>query len=350
MPPRSIAAIIPARNEAEGIGRALGSLLRQEFSGNLRVFVVDDNSSDGTANAARAAAKMSGAADKLTVIPGSEVPPGWKGKVWAMQQGWEAASSTRPSYSNSGAPDYILLTDADIEHGPGVLARLIAQAERGRLDLVSLMVRLRCETLPGKFLIPAFVYFFFLLYAPSRVADKRSRIAGAAGGCMLLRAQMLKNIGGFHSIGAEIIDDCALAAQVKGAGGGLWLGVVNETRSIRGYETLSNIRDMIARTAFNQLRHSWALLTACLFGMLLVFVAPLALVFSTRNAAGWIATAACILMFATYMPILRLYRVNSLSALTLPFAACFYMYATIISAFRYGRGVGGEWKGRAQDL
>lgn len=349
--PRTIAAVVPARDEAEFIGRAIGSILRQEFAGELRVFVVDDNSSDGTANAARTAARLAGAGERLSVVTGSELLPGWKGKVWAMQQGWEAALEWRPAVA-SGAPlqpDYVLLTDADIELAPGVLARLIAEAERGKFDLVSLMVRLRCQTVPEKFLIPAFVYFFFLLYPPARIADARSHIAGAAGGCMLIRREALERIGGFDSIRGEIIDDCALARRVKRSGGSVWLGVTQEARSIRGYETLSNIRDMIARTAFNQLRHSWTLLAACCFGMLLVFVTPLALVFSATGLAGWLAMAACILLFATYVPVLRLYRLNPLSAVTLPFAAMFYMYATVTSAIRYARGTGGEWKGRAQD-
>jgi len=269
-----------------------------------------------------------------------------------MQQGWEAAREWRPGIPAAKAfqPDYVLLTDADIEHGPGVLAGLIAQAERGPFDLVSLMVRLRCQTMAEKFLIPAFVYFFFLLYPPARIADSRSWVAGAAGGCMLLRGEALEKIGGFDSIRREIIDDCALAGQVKRSGGKVWLGVTPEARSIRGYETLSNIRNMIARTAFNQLRHSWSLLAACCVGMLLVFIAPLALVFSATGLAGWIAMSACILMFATYVPVLRLYRLNPLSAVTLPFAALFYMYATLISAIRYARCRGGEWKGRAQDV
>jgi hopene-associated glycosyltransferase HpnB len=351
-PPRNVAVVIPARNEADFIARAIGSLLRQQFAGHLHVFVVDDNSSDGTANAARAAAKISGAAQKVSVIAGSELPAEWKGKVWAMQQGWEAARAWTPLAAGGATgvqPDYVLLTDADVEHGPGALAQLIAHAERGAFDLASFMVRLRCQTLAEKFLIPAFVYFFFLLYPPERIADSRSRIAGAAGGCMLLRREALERIGGFQSIRGEIIDDCALARQVKRSGGRLWLGVTNETRSMRGYETLSNIRDMIARTAFNQLRHSWSLLAVCFLGMLLAFVAPLAFAFSTKGLAGWLAMAACILMFATYVPALRLYRVNPLAAVTLPFAAIFYMYATVVSALRYSLGKGGEWKGRAQD-
>ena len=336
-----MAVVIPARNEAETIGRAVSSLLRQDFIGEVRLFVVDDNSTDGTANAGRAAAGVLGASDRLTVIRGEALPSNWTGKVWAMHQGWQAAREIRP--------DYLLLTDADIEHAPDNLARLIGQAESGPYDLVSVMVKLRCSTLAEKLLIPSFVYFFFLLYPPKRVSDPRSQIGGAAGGCILIRPEALEKAGGLEAIRSQIIDDCSLAARVKKAGGRLWLGVTQETRSIRGYETFSNLRNMIARTAFNQLRHSSLLLTACSAGMLLTFVAPLALVWSKDVRAGWIALAASLGMFWTYIPVLRLYRVNAVAAVTLPFAAVFYMYATCSSAVNYWRGKGGEWKGRSQD-
>ena len=336
-----VAAIIPARNEAEVIGRAVSSLLRQEFSGDIRLLVVDDNSTDSTANSARAAAGALGAASKVSVIQGSELPSGWTGKVWAMHQGWLATREIKP--------DYLLLTDADIEHAPDTLARLIAEIQTGNYDLVSLMVKLRCHTLAEKFLIPAFVYFFFLLYPPARVSDLRTRVAGAAGGCILIRPEALERAGGFEAIRGEIIDDCSLAARMKNSAGRLRLGVTRTSRSLRGYSTFTAIRDMIARTAFNQLRHSVWLLAACVIGMLLTFVVPLALVWSTNALAGWIAVAACILMFASYVPVLRLYRVHVLSAVTLPFAAVFYVYATVYSALKYWRGKGGEWKGRSQD-
>jgi hopene-associated glycosyltransferase HpnB len=338
---RLVAAIVPARNEAELIGRAVNSLLRQDFPGELRLFIVDDNSSDGTANVARAAAGALGAPGKLIVLQGSTLPAGWTGKVWAMHQGWIAAREIRP--------DFVLLTDADIEHAPDNVARLIAQAEAHQYSLVSAMVKLRSQTLPEKFLIPAFVYFFFLLYPPERVADWRSRVAGAAGGCMLLRPEALEKAGGVQAICGEIIDDCSLAARVKNCGVRLWLGVTRETRSIRGYSSFPAIRDMIARTAFNQLRHSLLLLSGCVAAMLLTFVAPLALVWSKSQTVGWLSATACVLMFATYVPVLRLYGVNILSAVTLPFAAIFYLYATIYSAVNYWSGRGGAWKGRTQD-
>ena len=339
---RLVAVIIPARNEADAIGQAVTSLLKQSFAGRIHILVVDDNSADRTAAVAQEAAETLGARTLLTLIRGSELPAEWTGKVWAMHQGWVAAREMRP--------DYLLLTDADIEHSPDNLARLIAQVECGPYDLASLMVNLRCDTLAEKFLIPAFVYFFFLLYPPARVVDPRSRVAGAAGGCVLLRPDALEKAGGFEAIRGEIIDDCSLAAAVKLTGGRLWLGVSQETRSVRGYGSFASIRNMIARTAFNQLRHSAALLIGCVVGMLLTFAIPLALVWSSDQTTGWIAAAACTLMFATYVPTLRLYRVNILSAVTLPFAALFYLLATIHSAVNYWRGQGGTWKGRAQDM
>lgn len=339
---KRVAIVIPARDEADVVGRCVGSLLRQSFSGELWLFVVDDQSSDGTANVARAVAGSLGLAERLTVISGAALPDGWTGKVWAMQQGWQVAKSLNP--------DFVLLTDADVEHASDNVARLIWQAERGSFDLVSVMVKLHCQTLAEKFAIPAFVYFFFLLYPPARITNPRSQVAGAAGGCVLIRPEILEKAGGFESIRGEIIDDCSLAKRVKGAGGRLWLGMSQETRSIRGYTTLAKIRKMISRTAFNQLRHSWVLLLACIVGMALTFVAPMALVWTRDRTAAWIATIACFTMFLSYVPVLRLYRVNLLSAVTLPFAAVFYMYATVHSAVNYWRGKGGEWKGRVQDL
>lgn len=337
-----VVAIVPARNEGEFIGRAVSSLLRQEFAGEVRLFVIDDNSTDGTANAARAAAGMQGATERLTVIAGSALPPGWTGKVWAMHQGWQAARAANP--------DYVLLTDADIEHAPDTLSRLLAQAERGPYDLTSVMVKLRCATIPEKLLIPAFVYFFFLLYPPARILDPRSKTAGAAGGCILLRPEALDRAGGLEAIRGDIIDDCRLAARIKNSGGRLWLGLTEQSHSVRGYDSLANLRNMIARTAFNQLRHSWLLLAACFAGMLLTFIAPLALVWSKDRVAGWIALLACALMFCSYIPVLRLYRIHPLAIVTLPFAALFYMYATLCSGLNYLRGGGGMWKGRTQDV
>lgn len=338
---QKIAVIIPARNEAQTIERGLASALRQQVSGTVHVFLVDDNSTDSTATLALKVAREAAAADRLTAITGSALPSGWTGKVWAMQQGWEAARATNP--------DFVLLTDADIEHAPGNLAALLAQAERG-YDLVSLMVKLRCGTFAEKLLIPAFVYFFFLIYPPARIADARSKVAGAAGGCILLRAKWLEHIGGFAGIRNEIIDDCSLAARVKQAGGKLWLGVTDNALSIRGYGTFANMGRMIARTAFNQLQHSAVLLIACIVGLLLTFMAPIVLLAIPQPAPRTQAAVTCALMFASYVSVITFYKLNPVRVFTLPVAAVFYLYSTIRSAMNYWQGKGGEWKGRAQDL
>ena len=333
-----IAAIIPARNEADTIGNAVTSLLRQSCAGSLRIWVVDDNSSDGTATAAREAAGRNVHADALTVIAGESLPAGWSGKLWAVQQGIAQALLWQP--------DFLLFTDADIEHSPENVATLAALAQNEDYDLVSFMVKLHCRSLGEKLLIPAFVFLFFLLYPPEWIRDARRKTAGAAGGCMLLRPEALASAGGIAAIRSEIIDDCALAAAVKGSGGKVWLGVTPETHSLRRYESFARIERMIARTAFNQLQHSAWLLLAAVAGLTLTFLLPVALLFSR----WWMpAAAAWLLMFVAYLPTVRFYGLNFLWALTLPASAIFYMWATLHSAVNYWSGRGGEWKGRAQD-
>ena len=334
-----VAVIVPARDEAAYIGACIRALLAQSFAGDLRIFLVDDHSSDATAAVARGAAV--GHLSRLKVIEAPELPTGWTGKVWAQQQGWLAAQGFDP--------DYVWLTDADIVHEPDMLSRLIAQVENGKYELVSLMVRLHCEDLAERILIPAFVYFFFMLYPPLAIELRSRRIAGAAGGCMLMRSDAIEGMGGFAAIRSAVIDDCALAAMVKRNGGRIWLGLADSSRSIRPYEGWGGIRDMIARTAFSQLRHSALLLGGCVIGMALVFLAPVALLALAHGIASALAIAACVLMFATYAPMQRFYSQNVLYALTLPLAAVFYCYATVLSAIRYWRGEGGTWKQRVQD-
>ena len=337
----AIAVVIPARNEADVIGKAVRSLLRQTCADSLRIFVVDDNSTDGTAEAARQAANELSQAEQLTVLAGRSLPDGWTGKLWAVQQGIEQALTLHPQF--------LLLTDADIEHAPDNLATLIALAESGGYDLVSFMVKLHCRSLAEKFLLPAFVFFFFLLYPPEWIRDPRRKTAGAAGGCMLIRPVALERIGGIAAIRQEIIDDCALARAVKSTGGKVWLGVTGETRSLRPYNSLGEIEHMIARTAFNQLRHSAWLLLGAIAGMTLLYLLPLAMLASGRLLLAAIGGAAYLLMSAMYFPMVRFYGLNPLWALTLPLSAVFYMGATIHSAMKFWRGRGGEWKGRAQD-
>ena len=336
-----VVAVVPARNEAEHIGRAVGSLLAQDWDGALHVIVVDDGSTDGTADEARRAAVAAGAGRGVTVLGGAPLAPGWSGKLWAMSQGVEAAARL--------APDYLLFTDADIEHGRDSVASLIEQAERERRDLVSVMVWLSSATWPERCLIPAFVFFFLKLYPPRWIAERGARTAGAAGGCILIRPAALERAGGLAAIRAELIDDCALAARVKASGGSLWLGLSDGTRSLRVYGRFAEIGAMISRTAFNQLRHSWWLLAGSLAGLAVTYgLAPL-LLLSADPLCRMLGALAWALMTLAYLPLVRFYRLAPTYALLLPAVAVFYAGATVHSALRYALGRGGQWKGRAQD-
>ena len=349
----TVAVVIPARNEADVIARAVTSLLHQEptvspktgeknaiFADlSIHVFVVDDNSIDGTADTARRAAGAS--SSHLTVVSGRPLAAGWSGKLWALQQGVQQAMSLDP--------DFLLLTDADVEHDPHNVACLIKLAEEGLFDLASFMVKLYCRSFAERLLIPAFVFFFFMLYPPAWIRDPRRKTAGAAGGCVLIRPAALERIGGIAAIRQEIIDDCALARAVKRSGGKVWLGTTPDTHSVRPYTTFGEIERMISRTAFNQLRHSSWLLIGTVLGMLLIYILPVALLVSGWLKLVMVGALAYLLMFVSYLPMVRFYGLNSLWALTLPFSAGFYTWATIHSAVKYWSGRGGEWKGRAQD-
>lgn len=330
----SIAVVIPARDEAANIGAAVASLLAQNYPGPLHVIVVDDHSSDGTAQAA-------GVGDRLTVLAADPLPASWTGKLWAVNCGLRQALSLNP--------DYLLFTDADIVHAPDTIAGLVARAEAGGLDLVSLMVQLRCDSLAERALVPAFLYFFLKLYPPAWIADLESGTAGAAGGCILLRPSALKRIGGIESIRAELIDDCALAREVK-RGGPIWMNVTSASHSIRPYPTFGEMGRMISRTAFTQLRHSTLLLMGTVAGLLLTYIAPPVLAIGGPGPIAHVAGAlGWLIMMATYWPTLRFYGRSPLWALALPLVALFYAGATLQSAIDYWRGRGGQWKGRAQD-
>lgn len=337
-----IAVVIPARNEADVIGESVSSLLQQSYSGTIHIFVVDDGSTDNTAAAAREAAMASGRVDALTVIAGRPLPAGWTGKLWAVQQGIERALPLRPQF--------LLLTDADIQHSHENVTTLVAVAERGGYDLASFLVRLHCSSVVEKLLIPAFVFFFFMLYPPEWIRDSQRNTAGAAGGCILIRPAALERAGGIAAIRSEIIDDCALAGAVKRNGGKVWLGATLDTVSLRVYDSFAEIERMVARTAFNQLRHSVWLLLGALAGMVLIYLPPLALLFSGSRSLMTVGGAAYLLMFIAYLPIVRFYRLRVPWALTLPVSAVFYMWATLHSAAKYWSGRGGEWKGRPQDV
>lgn len=340
--PSLVAVVIPARNEAEVVGRCVTSLLQQEGGGRLHIFLVDDHSSDGTAAAARQAAQIAGKSAQLTIVTARPLPAGWSGKLWAVEQGVQHARELNP--------DFLLLTDADIEHGPHSVATLTSIAHSHEFDLVSFMVKLYCRSFPERALVPAFVYFFFQLYPPAWIRSSRHKTAAAAGGSILIRPQALERAGGIQAIRNEIIDDCALARAVKQSGGTVWLGASSETRSIRPYGTFAEIGRMISRSAFNQLRHSTLLLLFALGGMTLTYLLPpfLAL-FSGRFWPALLGGATWTIMAGSFFPLVRFYRLNPLWSISLPLIAVFYMGATFHSALKFWTGRGGDWKGRVQD-
>jgi hopene-associated glycosyltransferase HpnB len=339
-PGRSVVAVIPARDEADVIGRAVGSLLAQDYAGRLAIVVVDDHSGDGTAEVAREAAAKADASDRVTVIAAEPMPPGWTGKLWAVRQGTAIAATM--------SPDYLLLTDADIVHASDNVHGLVTRAESDGYDLVSLMVRLHCRGFWERLMVPAFVFFFFKLYPPRWVADSARNSAAAAGGCMLLRRQTLERIGGVDSIRHEIIDDCALARRVKSVGK-VWLGIAEETHSVRPYGSWRPLWDMISRCAFAQLNYSTGILLSATVGMAVIYLVPPLLVLLSRETIAIVFGAAAWLgMSLTFLPTLRLYRCPMLVAPLLPAIALFYMAATLASAVQYWRGRGGAWKGRYQ--
>jgi hopene-associated glycosyltransferase HpnB len=336
-----VVAVIPARNEAAVVGLAVQSLLAQDFAGELHLIIVDDASTDDTAEVVRAAAAHAGAPGRVTVIRGTGPEPGWSGKVCAMARGVAVAQDLRP--------DYLLFTDADIHHDPDNVARLVANARQLDTDLLSSMVRLTVSNGAERWLIPAFVFFFLKLYPPGWIARAGAATAGAAGGCMLVRPAALTRSGGLAAIRAQIIDDCSLARSIKRAGGRVRLGLTRKARSLRPYGSLGEIGGMISRTAFNQLRHSWLLLLGTMLGLVATYLLPPLLLVSGSVVGLAGGLVAWTLMSLCYAPMVRFYRLNPLWTLTLPAAAAFYAGATVYSAWQYQRGRGGQWKGRAQD-
>lgn len=337
----SVAAVVPARNEADVIAPVVRALLSQrDFA--IPVYVVDDGSTDGTADAARSAAVELGKMGRLTILHGKPLPPGWTGKLWAMQQGVERAMQSNP--------EWLLLADADVEQGPNTVGQLAAIAHRGPYDLASFMVKLHCKSFAERLLIPAFVFFFFKLYPPAWIRDPGRSTAGAAGGCILVRASRLKQAGGLEAIRDALIDDCSLAALIKRNGGKVWLGLTKQSRSLRPYDHFRDVERMVARTAFHQLHHSTLLLLGTVVGMSLLYLAPVLLLLSGAWPAALLGAIAWLLMTISYAGVVRFYRLHVVWALTLPLAALFYEMATIHSALKYWAGSGGTWKGRHQDL
>ena len=340
----AVIAVVPARDEAALIARALRSLFEQDYPGGLSVVLADDASRDGTAQAAYEAVAGAAADGAFTVVRVPERPEGWTGKLWALECGIAAADRLAPE-----AP-YLLLTDADIAHGPTSLRRLVGHAEAAELDLASLMVMLECGTPWERLLLPAFVFFFQMLYPFPLVNRRASRLAGAAGGVMLVRRSALQRVGGMAPIKGALIDDCALARRIKRAGP-IWLGLAEDSRSIRPYGGLGGVWHMVRRTAYAQLGHSALALAGTVVGMVVVYlVPPVAALGGLAAGAGEVAALGALAwatMAALYQPTLRLYDQPAVAALLLPIAGVVYTLITLDSARRHRRGKGGDWKGRS---
>ena len=333
----AVTAVIPARDEAQGVGETIASLLQQDYPGPFSVILVDDQSTDGTAEVARQAAAA--AADRLTILPGAALPAGWTGKLWAMKQGVEHAQISEPTY--------LLLTDADIVFAPEVLTRLVSQAQAEGLVLTSLMAKLRCESFAERALIPAFIFFFQMLYPFAWVRRHDYATAAAAGGCMLVRRDALRAAGGIEDIRGALIDDCALAHNLK-THGPIQLSLTERVRSIRAYAAVQDIRRMVARSAYAQLRYSPLLLAGTVAGLALTYLAPVPLALFSHGLAQALGLLAWAMMAIAFQPTLRLYRLSPLWGPFLPAIALAYMAFTLDSAYQHARKRGGLWKGRVQ--
>jgi hopene-associated glycosyltransferase HpnB len=335
----AVTAVVPARNEAAVIADSIGSLLRQDYPGSFTLVLVDDDSGDGTAARALETSARMDTPHRLSVIAAGALPQGWTGKLWAMRQGI--------AYAEPDAPHYLLLTDADIAHAPDTLRWLVAQARSRDYGLVSLMAKLRCDSLVERIHVPAFILFFQMLYPFAWVNRPDSRTAAAAGGCMLVNAETLRRAGGIAAIRGALIDDCALGRAMK-QHGPVWLGLTDRVRSIRPYESWSDVRGMVTRSAYAQLRYSPLLLLGTILGMILTYLVPVLLAIFAEGTARMLGIAGWLLMAVAFQPTLRFYRLSPLWGLALPAIAALYTGYTVLSAFDYARGRGGLWKGRVQ--
>jgi hopene-associated glycosyltransferase HpnB len=337
----AVSAVIPARDEAETIRETVASLLRQDYRGIFTVIVVDDQSRDATARIARETAATLAAGERLTVLSGRALPPGWTGKLWAQQQGVEFADRA------PAPPDYLLLTDADIVYTPDALASLVLRAESHGSVLTSLMAKLRAESFAERMFVPAFIFFFQMLYPFAWASDPRRSTAAAAGGCMLVRRDALQAAGGLPSIRGALIDDCALAKILK-AHGPIFIALTDRVHSVRTYPSVGDIRRMVSRTAYAQLRYSPFLLAGTILGLALTYLAPVALAIFATGVPQFVGIFVWVLMALAFRPTLRFYRLSWLWAPALPAIAAAYMAFTVDSAYQHSRGRGGMWKGRAQ--
>ncbi len=359
-----VVAVVPARNEADVIARSLGSLAMQDYPGSFRIVLVDDNSEDGTGQIARGMGSAgpstsSGRAGvgiksldplslslskamrcAVTVLDGKPLLPGWTGKLWALSQG----------IAQAGTPQYLWLTDADIEHAPDTLQRLVTIAEGKQRKLVSFMAQLHCRTWPERSLVPAFIYYFMMLY-PFNWVNRRGgwaqKIAAAAGGCVLVERETLEAAGGIAAIRGALIDDCALGALIKRQAP-IWLGLTHRSRRIRPYRSAGEIGQMIARSAYAQLRNSPLFLVVTVAGLVLMFAVPVWLMLLGQGTARIAGCLSFALMALMVQPILRFYRLSPLWGLAQPLVGLFYTGCVLWSGWQHWRGRGGMWKGRAQ--
>lgn len=329
--------IVPARNEADILHRSLPSLLAQDYPGNWRILLINDHSTDGTVEKANEIAEQQCKLDKLTIVNAPDLKEGWVGKVGAMQAGVDQSSSA-----------FVLFTDADIHHHAESLRQLVAVSETKQLDLNSLMVKLNCTSWAEKLMIPAFVFFFAMLYPFRKVNDIRSKVAAAAGGVMLVRREVLDEAGGLEKIKGEIIDDCSLAKLIKGCSDRIRLSLTYDVHSLRPYESYSEIHKMIARSAYTQLSYSPLRLVLSVLGMLILFIVPLFSLIYGSFLTVFLGLAIFYEIFILYRPMTRFYGRSRGWSATLPIAALFFIVATIDSAINYWKGKGGMWKGRAQ--
>jgi hopene-associated glycosyltransferase HpnB len=334
-----VCVVIPARNEADILGATLPTLLTNDYPA-LRIVLVDDHSEDDTAAVAAQLAAQHDASDRLTVINGKKLLS-WKGKVAAMQNGFECVAT----FVNT--PRYVLFTDADIAYEQGMIKRLVAHAEAGNYVQTSLMVLLRCQSFAERWLVPAFVYFFQMLYPFRQVNNPSNKMAAAAGGCMLTRYDVLMSVGGLSPIRSALIDDCALGAVMKRQGP-IWLGLTQKVHSVRPYPHIKDIASMVSRTAFDQLGYSNFKLVGTLLGLLLTFIAPVLLTLTGSGLAWTLGVLSWVCMSLMCMPMLRFYKRPLVMSLILPVIALLYIVFTFDSAYQYWRGRGGQWKGRVQ--
>jgi len=335
----SVSVVVPARNEADSIAESVSSILSQDYP-DLVLVLVDDDSNDGTAEVARRAAAELGREGRLTIVTSRTLPANWTGKLWAVAQGIEAAGATF-------RPKYLMLTDADIVHTPDVVSWLVGHAEANRLVLASLTARWRCENLAERVHIPAFIFFFQMLYPFAWVNNPDNPMAGAAGGCMLVRTDALRAAGGIDIIRDALIDDCALAAELKKQGP-IWLGLTNRVSSIRPYADWGDIRRMVARSAYAQLHYSPLMLIGTILGMALTYLVPPYLALFGHGWAQILGAIAWALMALSFQPTLRFYRLSPLWGIALPAITFLFMLYTLDSAYQYAAGKGGAWKGRVQ--